>query len=192
MIQPSLFDSDEPAPAPEPPQQRAEPWLIDELVKAGVPRETAEGYSMRQAYAVRSSLARAKQPGAKSKKGKKPADPDAPQVFTDGPAELPRGMPSHIERLETAKALAAVVRDYEAGTADKDEVYRTLRGALYVFSSSELVRISKGLIQVLTGETHEGKRVGATGEADAGRTAEILCGSHDGEPVECEGDGEPG
>jgi hypothetical protein len=45
-----------PADLEPPPRTPVPAWLVGELVRLGVPRATAEGYGMRQAYAVRASL----------------------------------------------------------------------------------------------------------------------------------------
>ena len=150
MNQGTLFDcADDPAPH-DPPRYPVEPWLVDELVRLGVARQTAEGYSLKQAHTVRARLARV--PGRPfPPKGQPLADPDAPQVGRDGPDALPHEV-SALERTVAAEVLAEVVADREAGSASADEVYRVIRGSLYVLTDGELVRVAKGLILVLRAE----------------------------------------
>lgn len=63
------------------------------------------------------------------------------------PGGLPQG--SVPERLAVAAVLAETLADAAAGKANPDEVYRTLRGSLYVLSPEECVRVANGLILLL-------------------------------------------
>lgn len=149
MTQATLFDADSP-PAPAPPRLPVEPWLVAELVELGVAKETAEGYSLRQAFGVRAKLARAG--GTKAKKGQALADPDAPQVFCDGPVDpLVRGA-SPLERAAVADSLEAVVTEARAGQATEGEVYRVLRASVYALTGKERERVAMGLVNLLRGK----------------------------------------
>lgn len=153
-MQASLFDTDEPAAA-EPALDRAgepfvpaEPWLVEELVADwGVAPETAAGYSLRQAFAVRARLSKARavaEGGKPSKARDLPAPAAEPHALPTRPAKLVRDI--------AVTELRQMLADFEGGTATEDELYRFLRGTLYVFDAAELVRVGKGLIPLLRGE----------------------------------------
>jgi hypothetical protein len=144
-MQPSLFDAgDEPAPAPRP-RYAAEPWLVEELVRLGVERTTAEGYSMRQAFAVKAKLARA---GGKPSPAGKPRDlpPPLSEEFTRRPVPNPL-------RDVAAGELERFLAEFERGEATEEELMRFVRGSCYPLDSAELVRVGRGLILLLRGET---------------------------------------
>lgn len=151
VTQPTLFDAgDDPSPPPPPAetlQLPVEPWLVAELVVLGVGKETAQGYSLKQAFAIRAKLQRAG--GTKAKRGEKP-DPDAEQVHRDGPDAPPkdRGV-SALERSIVADLLRATVEDHRDGRVSGDDVYRALRASLYVLTADELDRVAIGLANLL-------------------------------------------
>lgn len=146
MPQATLFDAEPDAPA-EPLRLPAEPWLVRELVERfDVPEGTARGYSMRQAFAVRARLARAK---TLADGGKPSAAAPLPPPLAE-PHTLPARAPAPV-RAVGADELEKVLAAFAARAAGEDELFRFLRGSLYLLDSSELVRVAKGLIPLLRG-----------------------------------------
>lgn len=150
-MQATLFDTAD-QPAADAPVARAgepfvpaEPWLVEELVRDwGVNPETAAGYSLRQAFAVRARLSQAR---ALADGGKPSKAPELPAPAAEPHALPPR--PGRLVREIGAVELAATLADFEAGAATEDELYRFIRGTLYLLSAAELVRVGKGLIALL-------------------------------------------
>ncbi len=69
---------------------------------------------------------------------KKPPPDDGPPVFPcEGEKRLSPGA-SQPERLQAAADLEGALAEFRAGTATLDELYRTVRGAVYVYTASEL------------------------------------------------------
>ena len=171
MAQPTLF-GDEPAAPPEPgPRQPAPPWLVAELVALGVPPVTAGRYTMRQAFGVKAKLERkraadqaAEQAAAAA--GRSPERAGGYREPLANGATLP-------DRWCVRDLLAEDVAAVEAGTVHPEVFFRGVRGSLYVFSTDELVRVARGLINLL-GETDGRTRVGRAGPPDAGRTGDLL------------------
>lgn len=81
-------------------------------------------------------------PAPKAKPSKYPPLPEFVQEPTHHGASLP-------ERLDAGAYLAGLVGECEAGTATAHELYRVLRGTLYVLSDGEVLRVAKGLVNLL-------------------------------------------
>src|SRR5262245_59988301 len=64
------------------------------------------------------------------------------------PAYIPGGFP-WAERQETMRTLAADLAAFEAGELDESTLLRIVRGSLYVLSGAELVRVAKGLVNLM-------------------------------------------
>lgn len=147
MGTPTLFGDSDELKAPPKPRTPAPKWLVDELVdRWGVSRETAEGWTMRQAYAVRE---------------KKLAE--ATDGWEDGDGTPERhllGHPQWPERRAAAALLEETAEEFRTGHCTADEFYRVLRGSLYVLTTTELVRVAKGLIPVMRGSETSGRATG--------------------------------
>lgn len=146
VTQQTLFDcADEPTPVTI--KFPVEPWLVERLVLLGVSRAEAEGYSLRQAYAAKGRLERA----LADKERGKPSRVTPIPATADEPHTLPAGGVGFAVRQLVAEDLAALVSEFEAGRATEDELFRYLRGSLYVFGAAELVRVAKGLVPLMRG-----------------------------------------
>ena len=152
----TLFgDSDDlKAPATTPDER-----VVRELVDVfGVDPDLARAYGHRQAFAVLGRLRR-RAAAAKTARPQKAAVPPARAAragektdFTedDAPWLTPphRGGGSQPERRAAAAVLGQAVRDGAAG----DELFRVLRGCLYVLADAELAWLAGVLTWVLNGE----------------------------------------
>ncbi|VTT98903.1 unnamed protein product [Gemmataceae bacterium] len=145
----TLFGDSDDLTAPRTP---VPPWLVRELVALGVREETAAGYTLRQAHGVKAKLERGG--GTKRAKASKVEPP-----LRAGLAEpVALGGASRVERAAAAGAVAEVLAEYHAGTATADELFRTLRGGLYVLTPDECVRGAEWLVHLLGGG-HDGPGV---------------------------------
>jgi hypothetical protein len=63
------------------------------------------------------------------------------------PPELPRGRCPY--RLTIAAELDAIAGEYERGEANEDEVMRHLRGCVFALTPDELLRVGKGIANLL-------------------------------------------
>jgi hypothetical protein len=69
------------------------------------------------------------------------------------PAELPGRLFPAWQRVGGAVELEALFAEYAAGKATADEVYRFLRGSLYLLDADELLRVGGFVADLLRGET---------------------------------------
>jgi hypothetical protein len=94
-------------------------------------------------------------PAAKPKRAK---SAPAPITCADMPgiAEPVAPGASALERWMVRDTLTKEVAAYQAGELPADELFRLLRGSLYVLTNAELVRVAKGLLLLL--EATDGRR----------------------------------
>lgn len=85
--------------------------------------------------------ARAGKPRAKPAPQGPPAKPGVAEPVTFGA--------SLVERWAARATLVAELEGYAAGTTAADELFRVLRGVLYVFSADELVGIGRVVLGVM-------------------------------------------
>lgn len=145
-MQGALFDAGE--ERPQKPQLKCPPWLAKRL--AGI-----SNGKVKESEALKWTHARAM--GVLSRYQKtldKAAQASIVKPVWREPHELQQV--AVVDRLRLADELQRLIADAESGVVPTNELYRCLRGALYVFDRAELVRIAKGIANLA--KTVEGEQ----------------------------------